>query len=595
MVSSAFRATAVPFVAGVLLLAPASTVPQARPAALDDATIVHVLDRTGFGARAEDVARVRELGLDRYLDEQLHPERLSDAEVRARLAGFQTLALDSSTIAERYYAPLLRERRASRKDDAGKPADAADAPGRTWIRPSARAAASFARPSASRWTSSAQQKILRAVYSPRQLEEVLVDFWFNHFNVFAGKGPVRGYLTEYERDAIRPHVLGRFRDLLGAVAKSPAMLFYLDNWQSVDPQAAEDMTRRLDRIGDGGGVRGRIGRRRLEQRTGAKATPEAIAQIKQRMPRGLNENYARELMELHTLGVAGGYTQADVVEVARAFTGWTIRGPRQGGGYAFDARRHAKGPKTVLGTTIDAGGEGDGEAVLDLLAAHPSTATFIATKLARRFVADEPPPALVKRAAATFTSSRGDLRAVVRTILTSPEFLSAEARRAKVKTPFEFAVSALRVTRAEVADASAVVQQVRALGMPLYFAQPPTGYADTRRRVGQHRRAGRPDELRGRPDGESRVRRARRSRRADRNDRRRARQDVVDRARAPRPGVRRDVGDAGAGHRSAVDCGTRPRIAGVPAPLTYAVSATFSAARSRPSGDASGAASGALS
>jgi uncharacterized protein (DUF1800 family) len=183
-------------------------------------------------------------------------------------------------------------------------------------------------------------------------------------------------------------------------------------------------------------------------------------------------------MELHTLGVGGGYTQADVVEVAKAFTGWTIRGPRQGGGYTFDDRRHVKGPKTVLGTTIDAGGERDGEAVLDLLAAQPATATFIATKLARRFVADEPPPALVARAAATFTRTQGDLREVVRTILTSPEFLAAEARGAKVKTPLEFVVSALRATRADVTDATPVVAQLRTLGMPLYFAQPPTGYAD---------------------------------------------------------------------------------------------------------------------
>ena len=300
-----------------------------------------------FGARAEDVARVREIGLDRYLDEQLHPERLSDAEVRARLAGFQTLALDSSTIAERYYAPLLRERRASKKDDAGKPADAADARADD-MDPAERARLRELRESVRvPMDELGEQKILRAVYSPRQLEEVLVDFWFNHFNVFAGKGPVRGYLTEYERDAIRPHVLGRFRDLLGAVAKSPAMLFYLDNWQSVDPQAAEDMTRRLDRIGERRPAACAAGsaRRRLEQRMGAKATPEAIAQIKQRMPRGLNENYARELMELHTLGVAGGYTQADVVEVARAFTGWTIRGPRQGGGYAFDDAPAREGPE----------------------------------------------------------------------------------------------------------------------------------------------------------------------------------------------------------------------------------------------------------
>ncbi len=482
MRSSAFRAAAAPVVAALILLSPASSLPQAGPAALDDATIVHVLDRTGFSARSEDVAHVREVGLDRYLDEQLHPERLSDAEVRARLAGFETLALDSSAIAERYYAPLLRERRATKKAAAGDPpaADAKGGDAAPMMDPAERARLRELRDTGRVVLDElGQQKILRAVYSPRQLEEVLVDFWFNHFNVFAGKGPVRGYLTEYERDAIRPHVLGRFRDLLGAVAKSPAMLFYLDNWQSVDPKAAEEMSRRLDSVGTAGGVRGRVGRRRIEQRTGGRATPEAIAQIQQRMPRGLNENYARELMELHTLGVAGGYTQADVVEVAKAFTGWTIRGPRQGGGYAFEERRHAKGPKTVLGTTIDAGGERDGEAVLDLLAAHPSTATFLATKLTRRFVADDPPPALVKRAAATFTSSRGDLRAVVRTILTSPEFLGAEARRAKVKTPFEFTVSALRATRAEISNAAAVVQQVRTLGMPLYFAQPPTGYADT--------------------------------------------------------------------------------------------------------------------
>ena len=250
----------------------------------------------------------------------------------------------------------------------------------------------------------------------------------------------------------------------------------------------------------------------------------------------------------------------------------------------------------MLGTTIDAGGEGDGEAVLDLLAAHPSTATFIATKLARRFVADEPPPALVKRAAATFTTSRGDLRAVVRTILTSPEFLGAEARRAKVKTPFEFAVSALRVTRAEVADASAVVQQVRALGMPLYFAQPPTGYADTADAwVNTGALVGRMNfavDLTANRVSGVRVDLAALTGTTD-----------VERARtwatahaAPRPGVRRDIGDAGAGHRSAVDCGARPRIAGVPAPLTYAVSATFSAAReARPSGETSGATSGALS
>jgi uncharacterized protein (DUF1800 family) len=479
---SFFTGAVVPLAAGFALLAAAEHRPQASArAALDDATIAHVLGRTGFGARPEDFARVRELGLERYVDEQLHPERLSDADVRARLARFETLALDSSQIAERYYTPLLRERRDARREagadrPAETPADASAA-----MSPEERARRRELRDTGRQVLDElGEQKILRATYSPRQLEEVLVDFWFNHFNVFAGKGPVRVYLTEYERDAIRPHVLGRFRDLLGAVAKSPAMLFYLDNWQSVDPKAAEDMSRRLDRVSQARGLPGRIGRRRIERRMGGRAaTPEAIAEIRQRMPRGLNENYARELMELHTLGVGGGYTQADVVEVARAFTGWTIKGPRQGGGYAFEDRRHSKGPKTVLGTAIDAGGERDGQAVLDLLAAHPATARFVATKLARRFVADAPPPALVERAAGTFTATRGDLRAIVRTILTSPEFLAAETRRAKVKTPFEFTVSALRATRADVTDASAVLMRLRSLGMPLYFAQPPTGYADT--------------------------------------------------------------------------------------------------------------------
>jgi uncharacterized protein (DUF1800 family) len=483
-VSSTFRMAAAPVIAAALLLSPAGTIaPQGRPA-LDDAAIVHLLDRTGFGPRAGDVARVRALGIERYLDEQLHPERLSDASVRLRLARLATLALDSSTIAQRYYTPLVRERRAARKkqnpdnpldaaaldapafgapaidtppadasptDDASRPdAPSRDAKATAAMEPAERTRLRELRQTGRRVLNElSQQKIVRAVYSSRQLEEVLVDFWFNHFNVFAGKGPIRVYLTEYERDAIRPHVLGRFRDLLGAVAKSPAMLFYLDNWQSVDPAGAEELARRPDRAGSATG------------------------------PRGLNENYARELMELHTLGVTGGYTQADVVEVAKAFTGWTIRGPRQGGGYAFVERRHSKGPKIVLGTTIDAGGERDGEAVLDLLAAHPSTATFIATKLSRRFVADDPPPALVRRAAATFGQTRGDLRAVVRTILTSPEFLSTEVRRAKIKTPFEFVASALRATGADVADASSVVQQLRGMGMPLYFAQPPTGYADS--------------------------------------------------------------------------------------------------------------------
>jgi len=322
-----------------------------------------------------------------------------------------------------------------------------------------------------------QQKMLRAIYSDRQLQEVLTDFWFNHFNVDARKGRDRYLLTAYERDTIRPHVLGNFRELLEATAKSPAMLFYLDNWQSVDPNGPHQAPMQQP------GMVGRGGRFQIQL-----PRPQ---QRPQQGNRGLNENYGRELMELHTLGVDGGYTQKDVTEVARAFTGWTIDNPRQDmrgmamaaggtGGFRFDPRLHDNREKTVLGHRIKAGGGiEDGEQVLDILAAHPSTARFIVTKLARRFVADEPPPALVDRVTATFTATHGDLRQVMRGILTSPEFFSAAAYRAKVKTPLEFVVSSMRATGAEVANARPLVQQMQQLGMPLYQCQPPTGYKDT--------------------------------------------------------------------------------------------------------------------
>jgi uncharacterized protein (DUF1800 family) len=306
---------------------------------------------------------------------------------------------------------------------------------------------------------------------------VMTDFWFNHFNVFAGKGATREYLTEYERDAIRPHVFGKFHDLLEATAKSPAMLFYLDNWQSADPDAQNARAQGRPRAGMFGwpGRNARIGAR----------IPMPVPEMTQnpnappRQKRGLNENYGRELMELHTLGVDGGYTQQDVINVARAFTGWTIDRPRQGGSFHFDDRLHDSREKAVLGHKIKSGGgQSDGEQVLDILAKHPSTARFISTKLVRRFVSDTPPPALVDRAAARFRETDGNIREVLRTILTSPEFFAADAYRAKVKTPFEFVVSAVRATGTDVSDATPLVQAVRQLGMPLYMCQPPTGYAD---------------------------------------------------------------------------------------------------------------------
>jgi uncharacterized protein (DUF1800 family) len=285
-------------------------------------------------------------------------------------------------------------------------------------------------------------KLLRAVYSDRQLEEVLTDFWFNHFNVFLDKGADRYLVTEYEREAIRPHVLGKFKDLLTATAKSPAMLFYLDNWQSVGPNAPQGR-------GPGGGAR------------------------------GLNENYGRELLELHTLGVDGGYTQKDVTEAARCFTGWTIFQPQRVGTFVFNARAHDRGEKTVLGVTIPAGGGmEDGEKVLDIVAHHPATAHFISRKLAMRFVADDPPEALVGRMAATFTKTDGDLRAVMKTMLESKEFFSQAAYQSKMKSPLEVVASAARAVNAEIDFAFPLANQVAQLGEPLYRKQEPTGYSN---------------------------------------------------------------------------------------------------------------------
>jgi uncharacterized protein (DUF1800 family) len=290
-----------------------------------------------------------------------------------------------------------------------------------------------------------EAKLYRAIYSNRQLSEVLADFWYNHFNVHLDKGADRFLVTSYERDAIRPHVLGKFRDILLATAEHPAMLWYLDNWQSVSPDMAQ--------------------RGRMRQ---------------QRRPRGLNENYARELLELHTLGVDGGYTQKDVTEVARCFTGWTIREPRIGARFHFEDRVHDKGEKTVLGVTIPAGGgKEDGLKVLDLLVKHPSTARFISRKLAQRFIADAPPEPVIDRMAATFRKTDGDMREVMRTMLRSREFWSEGAYRAKVKSPLEMVTSAVRATGAEVTSGLALARTIAEMGQPLYRKQEPTGYSNT--------------------------------------------------------------------------------------------------------------------
>lgn len=399
-------AAAVPALARINIkkIKPGANPPQyaafSRPLSKDD-RFRHALERLTFGPRPGDLDRIRAAGLDKWLYRQLHPDMLPENPLLAeRLSPFASLRMSVPEAIAHYSAPKTLA------------------------------------------TDLSQAKLLRAIYSERQLQELLVDFWFNHFNVFFGKGADRWMTAAYERDAIRPHVFGSFYDLLLATAKSPAMLFYLDNWQSVAPDLH----------------------------------PPNDAAAKRR--RGLNENYGRELLELQTLGVDGGYTQKDVIEVARCFTGWTIDKPREGGGFVYKDKLHDKGEKIVLGNVIPAGGGmNDGLRVLDILAHHPATAHFISLKLAQRFVADNPPPSLVNRMAGAFLKTGGDLRVVMQTMLSSGEFWSQGAYRAKIKTPFEMVVSAVRATGADVNSAAALERQVARMGEPLYRKVEPTGYS----------------------------------------------------------------------------------------------------------------------
>jgi uncharacterized protein (DUF1800 family) len=446
-----------------------ATLNGAATPADDDQAIVHVLNRIGFGPRPGDIERVRQIGIRQYIEQQLHPERIPDDAANSRVKDFETLNLSSRDIAERYETPQIQARRNAKQEVAKSP-NPDQAPS---VKDAKRAAATQQRANEPLMELS-MQKVVRAAYSERQLQEVLTDFWFNHFNVDARKGPEKFMLTEYEREAIRPHVLGHFRDLLGATAHSSAMLFYLDNWMSADPNGPHPVAGQRPFGPNGFPRRPGLGR------FPPPPHPQQAQQQRKNAPKGLNENYGRELLELHTLGVDGGYTQKDVTEVARAFTGWSIANPRQGGGFRFMPQLHDEGEKVVLGHRIKSGGgEHDGDEVLDLLANHPATARFISTKLVRRFVNDTPPQALVDRVTDTFRETHGDLRAVMTTILTSPEFLSADAYRAKVKSPFEFIVSAVRATGADISDARPIVRSMQQLGMPLYQCQPPTGYKDT--------------------------------------------------------------------------------------------------------------------
>ena len=478
-----------------------------------DEAILHALNRLAYGARPGDVERIKQMGLAKWIDQQLNPNSIDDKALEARLQNFPTLHLSSSRLIAEYPQPKQAAKAGANPQQPQSKADVAaaviardseansssktssasmdensDAPspmkqapenvatpgaaqrGALSIDPNAvpRAIADDSKRPPRIVEELAMSKMTRAIYSDRQLQQVMDDFWFNHFNVYAAKGEDRYYLTAYERDVIQPHVLGKFKDLITDTAKSPAMLFYLDNFLSADPRAAQRLA--AERV------------MRQQMHPGYNRFPRPAqnpqAANKKKQERGLNENYGRELMELHTLGVDGGYSQKDVTEVARCFTGWTIEKPRENPEFKFDERIHDPDPKIVLGKKIHAGGMKDGEQVIELLARHPSTAKFISTKLARRFVSDNPPQSLVIRMAETFQSSDGDIRAVMHTMIYSPEFWTRDAYRAKIKTPFEFVASTVRALGADVDTPMPLVQWVGRIGEPLYQCQPPTGYSD---------------------------------------------------------------------------------------------------------------------
>jgi uncharacterized protein (DUF1800 family) len=418
-----------------------------------DQQIIHALNRLTFGARPGDVQKVRAIGLDKWVDQQLHPERIDDSSLESFLSHYSILNQDQNDLL-RDFAEAQRDRRLAKRD-------AAD----TATRPSLKDNPALQQYQMNRrrmMGALQSSRVARAVVSNRQLEEVMTDFWLNHFNVYAQKGPPEAfYLAEYERDVIRPHALGKFRDLLESVAKSPAMLFYLDNARSM-----------------GDSTRPRLAS--MNRNRPARADMQLRQRLQQRLNGGLNENYGRELLELHTLGVDGGYTQQDVINVARALTGWTIRPPAAGGGFVFRPEMHDAGEKVVLGHKLAANrGIEDGEDVLDIVSRHPATARYIATKLARRFISDNPPKAVIDDAAAVFLKTDGDIREVVRSIITSNEFYSQQAFRSKVKSPFEVVVSAMRAMNAEPDSTPRTAQAVAYLGEPIYGHQAPNGYPET--------------------------------------------------------------------------------------------------------------------
>jgi uncharacterized protein (DUF1800 family) len=523
----------------------ADTRPETRTKPLtENQKILHVLNRLGFGARPGDVERVKAMGLQKYIEQQLNPSAIDDQVAETKVKNLEIFGMTTAEVFEKYPNPgaLLRQLEGGRRNQAAK-ADAKDAkPAAGDKMPDAKDAAQPTqdeqrerreklqalykeynlRPAGQLLPQIVANRVLRDVYSERQLQEVMVDFWQNHFNVFSGKNAVRWYIPSYERDVLRKNALGNFKDLLIGTAEHPAMLFFLDNFQSVSPNAEAP---------GNGGNRERL--REMLMRNGGQLPPQARERIKRnqgitdaeldqrlqqlkknpegnkRQQRGINENYARELMELHTLGVDGGYTQKDIIEVAKCFTGWTIADPTgyrraaanmikgtdnkrldrlqrmagvpddlDSGEFYFNPRWHENGPKTVLGQKIDEGGMKDGLKVIDILVNHPSTAKFIARKLAVKFVSDNPSEALVDRVAEAFHKSGGDIKTTLRALFTDKEFFAPENYKAKIKTPLELAVSSIRALGADTNASPALVAMLNKLGEVPYGYQAPTGYPE---------------------------------------------------------------------------------------------------------------------
>ncbi len=471
----------------------------AQTAEEDTARALHLLSRATFGVRPADLADVLAVGPDTWLIRQLEPAGIDDRKLADRLAPYSSLTLPIGDLYEWYLPPqqLIQQLRVRVDSTAGPGRGRDTAFTRQDLPPELRR--ELQQRSPQRLLGElVHTKILRSAYSERQLEEVMTDFWFNHFNVHFGKALTRYMIADYEREAIRPHVFGRFEDMLLATAKHPAMLFYLDNWTSIAPDSLRsddvDRGRQMRRIA---GLSDRqkdqlvrSGRLSREQLRRIEEAGPMLEQANRRLrDRGLNENYARELLELHTLGVDGGYTQQDVIELARVLTGWSFVPPRQPGAslprplanvepgtFVFNAFGHDTHEKVVLGERVVAGGVEEGEAVIRMLARHPATAHFLATKLVERFVSDAPDPAFVDELANVYLRTDGDLREVTRALFTSDHFYTTDVRGAKVKTPFELVVSAVRVTDARVGPSRKLVETLRAMGHLPYNEPAPTGF-----------------------------------------------------------------------------------------------------------------------